>query len=300
MHPPEQSEVSLGSGPPQWPGYLPLLVLPLTATLLGRTLVPWAYTWLIAFAIYFSVKWLAWWSARSKPHTAGRSIAFLALWPGMDAEAFLDASRDPARPTLQEWTAASLKTGFGAALLWLAVPRISPEHLLFRGWAGMIGIVFLLHFGSFDLLARFWQAMGVRAEPIMQAPARSTSLSEFWGKRWNLGFRKLSHDFLFRPAQRRLGIGAATMLVFLVSGLIHELVISVPARAGYGLPTAYFSIQGIGVLTERSRLGRSLMSIPAAARLWTVIVAAAPAYWLFHPWFVQRVIVPFLAVIGAS
>lgn len=164
----------------------------------------------------------------------------------------------------------------------------------------MVGLIFLLHFGSFDLLARAWQAAGVCAEPIMRAPILSQSLGEFWGKRWNLGFRQLSHDFLFRPALPKLGVGGATMLVFFASGLIHELVISVPARAGYGLPTAYFLLQGLAALAERSYLGRLLgLQSGVSGRLWTVLVAAAPAYGLFHPWFVMRVIVPFMEAIRA-
>ena len=164
----------------------------------------------------------------------------------------------------------------------------------------MLGLIFLLHFGSFDLLARAWQAGGICAEPIMRSPILSQSLGEFWGKRWNLGFRQLSHDFLFRPALPKVGIAGATMLVFLASGLIHDLVISVPARAGYGLPTAYFLLQGLAALAERSAPAQAL-GLQSGIRgwLWTVLVTAAPAYCLFHPWFVMRVILPFLGAINA-
>ena len=68
-----------------------------------------------------------------------------------------------------------------------------------------------------------------------------------WGKRWNLGFRQLAHELIFRPLYRTLGPETAGFLVFTASGLIHDLVISLPARGGYGLPTLYFLIQGAGV-----------------------------------------------------
>ena len=34
-------------------------------------------------------------------------------------------------------------------------------------------------------------------------------------------------------------------------------------------------------------------------RLFTLAIVAAPAFWLFHPPFVRRVILPFMQAIGA-
>jgi hypothetical protein len=76
--------------------------------------------------------------------------------------------------------------------------------------------------------------------------------------------------------------------------LSHDLVISVPARAGYGWPTAYFLIQGFGVIAERSSAGEKLgLGRGLRGWLWMAFVTAAPVFILFHPWFVLRVIVPF-------
>lgn len=168
------------------------------------------------------------------------------------------------------------------------------------GWIGLLGLIFLLHFGSFQLVALGWRSLGVDAEPIMHAPGLSRCLSEFWGKRWNLGFRQLSYDFVFQPLHRRVGVTPATLAVFVLSGLIHELAISVPARGGYGLPTVYFSLQGAGVLLERSTFGR-IAGLQHGWRGWTFMLAmtAGPAFWLFHPPFVMRVVVPFLKAIRA-
>jgi len=98
-----------------------------------------------------------------------------------------------------------------------------------------------------------------------------------------------------------LGPPAATLAAFFVSGLIHDLVISLPAGGGYGLPTGYFVLQGIGVLVERSALGKRA-GIGSGVRGWvfTLLLTAGPAFWLFHPVFVRQVMLPFFAWIGSA
>ena len=280
-------------------GWLPLLVLPTTAIACRDLLLPWAFMWVLSFALYLSLKWLSWWQARSLiAHPAWRSVAYLLAWPGMDADAFLDANLSVPAPAASSWLWATMKTTLGVLLLCVVAPSIPQPDSLIRGWTGMVGLILTLHFGLFQMVALLWQHLGVRAEPIMRAPLRSTSLAEFWGKRWNLGFRQLAHELIFRPTYRKLGAGLAGFLVFVASGLVHDLVISLPARGGYGLPTLYFVIQGAGVMIERSGFGKSL-GLAQGMRGWTfmIVILVAPVFWLFHPWFVVRVILPFMRAI---
>jgi membrane bound O-acyltransferase family protein len=257
--------------------------------------------WILSFAIYFSLKWLTWWRARSRiAHPSWRSAAYLLAWPGMDADAFLDAKERVAPPVPSAWLAPTFETILGATLLWV-VARSTPQgQPLLRGWVGMVGLILLLHFGTFHLVALVWQSAGVEAEPIMSAPLRSTSLGEFWGKRWNLGFRQLAHELIFRRLYRSLGAEAAGFLVFVASGVIHDLVISVPARGGYGFPTLYFLLQGAGVTFERSRIGRRF-GLGRGLRGWCFMVMflTVPVFGLFHPPFVLRVILPFMRAVHA-
>jgi hypothetical protein len=282
-----------------WIGWLPIAVLPLTAVACRNLLLPWVFMWVLSFATYLSLKWVTWWRARLRvAHPAWRSAAYLLAWPGMDAGAFLDASQRVPPPLPGTWLWATLQTILGATLLWVVARSIPHANPLLRGWVGMLGLILLLHFGSFQIVALLWQSFGVKANAIMSAPLRSASLGEFWGKRWNLGFRQLSHELIFRPLHRRLGADAAGFLVFVVSGLIHDLVISVPARGGYGLPTIYFLLQGTGVTMEHSRFGRRL-GLGQGVGGWGFMMTflAAPVFWLFHPWFVMRVILPFMQAI---
>ena len=284
----------------RWPGWLPLFIPPAAAFLLRDRAPAWAFMWALSFSVFAGLKWMSWWMARERvPHTAARSAAYLLAWPGMDAEAFL-AARHPAKPRSQDWLWAAAKTALGILLLWVIARRIPAGQVLLRGWIGLFGLIFLLHFGSFHLISLFWRAMGIDAEPIMAKPIVSKTLAEFWGKRWNLGFRQLAHEYVFKPLQKHVGVTVAGLLVFIVSGLIHDLVISVPARGGYGLPTAYFIFQGLGVTFERSTLARRLgLRGATPSRIFTILITAAPAFWLFHPLFVLRVIIPFMHAIHA-
>jgi D-alanyl-lipoteichoic acid acyltransferase DltB (MBOAT superfamily) len=165
----------------------------------------------------------------------------------------------------------------------------------------MTGLIFLLHFGTFHLLSCAWRAAGVDAKPLMNWPLLSASVGEFWGRRWNTAFRDLTHRFLFRPLLGWFGPRAGVAAGFLFSGVVHDLVISVPAGGGYGWPTLYFALQGLGLLAERSRFGKSLgLGGGWKGRAFTAGVVAGPACGLFHPPFVLGVVLPFLAAVGAG
>lgn len=289
---------------PAWPGWAPLLLLPPASAMATAGRPAWLHMWALAFAIFAGCKWLTWWdtaaSGGSRP-SLRRTLGYLFLWPGMDAKTFLFPQVLARRPERVNWLPAIGQTLCGVTLLWGILPCLDSLQPLVTGWVGMTGIIFLLHFGAFHLLALLWQSAGVAAEPIMRRPIAARSLGEFWGVRWNRGFNDLAHQHVFRPAAPHLGNSGATLLTFLVSGLLHELVISIPARGGFGLPVSYFAVQGVGLLAERSRLGRRAgLRRGLRGRVFALGVVAAPAFFLFHPPFVERVILPFLEAIGAG
>jgi Membrane bound O-acyl transferase family len=250
--------------------------------------------WLICCGLFALCKIVA---LRHAPRGGGwRRAAFLFGWPGMDPRAFIEGT--PKRPAAGEWLAASSKLAFGL-LMYFSVARTVTDPLL-AGWLGMIGIIFILHFGAFHLLSAAWRTAGVDAKPIMRWPIAAQSIGEFWGARWNLAFNELAERFVFRPNIRMLGTAKAGLAAFFASGLIHELAISLPAGGGWGLPTVYFVIQGCGTILERSSSGRRWgLRRGWRGRLFTIAVVAAPAYLLFHPPFVLRVIIPMMKATGA-
>lgn len=276
--------------------WTPLVVLPLVAGVLGLHVTAWAFMWAMAYAIFFGCKWATLIGAGEamRHASSARVVAYLFAWPGMDAAAFLAPRTRHAYPTRAQWFAAIAKLASGGLLLF-AVARWFSHLPLIAGWIGMIGTILLLHFGLFHLLALALRRMGIDAPPLMNTPLRSRSVAEFWGSRWNLGFHRLANALVFRPTVETLGVAGALMLTFTASGLVHELVITVPARGGYGLPTLYFVVQGLAVLLERHIPRRRKL----ARRAFALAVVGLPVLFLFPPPFVLNVFIPFMRAIGA-
>jgi alginate O-acetyltransferase complex protein AlgI len=264
----------------------------------------WAVMWSLALVIYALSKWLVFRVAEenlAEPADPGAMQAWFILWPGMDPAPFLETT-DPVRGKVSggQWIRAFALASAGLSLIYIGARHVPAHHDVARGWIGMAGLLLTLHFGVFELLALFWKSRGIRVRSIMSSPHRATSVAEFWGGRWNRAFRDLAWTILVRPLRGRVRAPTAVLLVFAVSGLVHELVISYPARAGYGGPAGYFLIQGISSIAQRTRIAK-LLGLHGGFRGWvfTMTCVLAPAFWLFHPAFMRDVFVPFMRAIGA-
>jgi alginate O-acetyltransferase complex protein AlgI len=158
----------------------------------------------------------------------------------------------------------------------------------------LVGFSLLLHFGMLGISAGAWRLQGVNTYLLFKSPAKSMSLTEFWSKRWNVAFSEMTSIAIFRPLRNRVGGAVALMVAFIFSGLLHEIALSVPVNAGYGLPTLYFIIQACVVLLERllSRSKVKFLQHRVYARVWTLFWVIAPAPLLFHTEFVKHIVWP--------
>jgi hypothetical protein len=279
---------------------IPLAILPAAGLAMLSALPEWKGMWLLAGSIYFGLKWLSFASSsRALDAPVGRALGYLLLWPGMGADAFLDQNAVVERPHFGEWLLAAANLVLGLALLLAVVPRAARENLFAAGWVGMIAFSFLLHFGIAHLLSLGWRLAGVDAQPIMRWPLKASSLTDFWGRRWNMAFRDVAYVHVFRPLVGRIGAAWAAMAVFVVSGLVHDFVISTPVHSGWGRPTLYFLLQGAGVLAERSSAGRRRgLGRGLTGRVFCGVMLVGPIFMLFHEPFVRHAILPTLTAIG--
>lgn len=214
----------------------------------------------------------------------GPFLAFAFLWFGMDPGAF---SRRPAR---LEWR-AHLVTG----LVCVVTGTLLALLVRSSGWTTLV-LVFVpmsigFHYGALGLLTAAWRRFGYPVRTLFRNPLRSTGLADFWATRWNLGYSQMMARVVMRPAEARLGSRGATLAVFGVSGLLHEIAITLPVGAGFGLPTLYFLLQGAAVQVE------PLLPAGRVKRAWAVLLVVAPLGLLFPPAFREEVILPCLRIL---
>jgi len=282
---------------------IPLALLPALAILAARPVLPrWGFLFAVAFSIFYGFKWLTYRRAVRMGARPGLKsvIGYLFFWVGMDAVAFFDRRVSASRPEVTEWLFAFFKSAIGAALFFLAARVIYPAHVLAAGYIGLTGFLTFSFFGTFHVNSLLWRMRGVNAVPIMNSPLRPSSLSDFWSSRWNLAFRDLARIFVFRPVLRRWGIVYAVAAAFLFSGILHDLLISLPAGAWYGLPTLFFLIQAAGVLIEKSGFGlRAGLNSGLRGWIFEAAFILVPLVLLFHPPSIESCMLPFMKALGA-
>jgi alginate O-acetyltransferase complex protein AlgI len=228
-----------------------------------------------------------------------RWLGFCVLWFGMRPGLFTKAGGPPQPGAGRLFVQGLLRLLLGLALIaiawgtwrltqsrWLATPPL------------LVGLSFALHFGAFNITAALWRRLGVDCRPLFRAPILATSLNEFWSKRWNLAFSEMTALAIYRPVSASVGRRAALIASFVVSGAVHELGISLPVRAGFGLPSLYFCLHGLLILVENAleRRGTPINRLRWVGRVWTLTAVVAPLLLVFHPPFLKGVVWPLIGI----
>lgn len=221
--------------------------------------------------------------------------AFAVAWFGMRPALFENFWSNP----LSQIGALVLKALSRIVLGWLLLylgyrlKQAGLSNFYLNDLPTLIGLSLILHFGILNLATAFWRSVGVNVTELFRAPYRAMSLKEFWGKRWNLAFSEMTALVAYRPIKRYFSPSLAVFLSFLLSGLLHEIAISFPVRAGYGLPLFYFVLHG-GLMYAEEKVAwvKRITLNPVHARIWVMTWLILPMPILFHPHFLVEVVQP--------
>lgn len=208
--------------------------------------------------------------------TIRRYCVFAFLWFGMDPASFRHRRaglewKDDVRLGLLLMLAGTLGSWLVWAMEWRQIlVMFVPMSLGF-------------HFGALRVLKGGLRAAGFPVRTLFPNVLEARGIGDFWSRRWNVGYSQMMQRLVGRPVELLAGADAGTMAVFFISGLLHELAITLPVRSGFGMPTAFFTLHGILTLLEKRR-GRPFGKIPA------LLAVALPLGLLFPAEFQSEVI----------
>jgi hypothetical protein len=206
----------------------------------------------------------------------GRYLVFSVCWFGMDPGTFLSRREGLSWKEDVAWGVGLMVLGtLGAWLVWAMEWR----QILVMFLPMSIGF----HFGALRVLKGVLRRAGFPVRTLFPNLLKAKGGADFWSRRWNVGYSQMMQRVVGRPIERVVGREAGVFGVFLVSGFLHEVAITVPVNAGYGLPTAFFAGHGLLLLLE-GKLGRPLGKVPA------LLAVALPLGFLFPPEFQTEVI----------
>lgn len=212
-----------------------------------------------------------------------RWLLYSLGWAGMDPKVFFSRSglSEQAKPLLRSGS-KNLLLGLSGLMLLSYATHSYPLSSSASGFWGvslllLISLSLVLHFGLLNINAGLLNLWGYPAYKLFRAPLKSKSLGEFWGKRWNIAFTEMTSITVYKPLNRATDPKTAPFIAFLLSGLLHEVALTLSVQKKYGGPIFYFMLHGVLVVAERAFFRNQ-----KPERLWCLFWLVVPLPLLFH------------------
>lgn len=218
--------------------------------------------------------------ARTERLSVAHYLVFATCWFGMDPASFRE------RRSSLSWRGDVV-----IGLILTAVGLLGCWVVWNQQWLWLLAMFVPLslafHFGILRLMKAALRACGYPVRTLFPNVLKARGIGDFWGRRWNVGYSQMMQRLVGRPVTKLAGESAGIMAVFIGSGVLHELAITLPVRSGYGMPTLYFTLHGLMTALER-KTGRRTGKLPA------LLLVALPVGLLFPEEFKDQVMIEVL------
>lgn len=224
------------------------------------------------------------WCGDKRVLPLGRLFIFTFCWFGMDPGSFARRQEN-----------LTWKNDAIVGVLNMILGTFAAYVVWKMGWRHVF-VIFVpmslgFHFGALRVLKGMLRLAGFPVRTLFPNPLKLNGFADFWARRWNVGYSQMMQRVIGRPLTEKLGAVRGNFAVFLTSGLFHEAAITLPVRAGYGLPTLFFVTQGILVWAEKKFAWRAWW-LPWLVGLSVILGLEI----LFPSVFQDEVLLPFLGV----
>jgi hypothetical protein len=128
------------------------------------------------------------------------------------------------------------------------------------------GVILAVADAHSDVVRLVSGLFGVRFADVHDHPYRSTTLADFWSRRWDRVAARWFRQHAFLPA-RKAGLTAALFSLFAVSAVMHAYLVAAVVSMPW-MVAAFFLVQPLLLMAERAMRVRRWRPLPA--RLWTI------------------------------
>jgi len=140
---------------------------------------------------------------------------------------------DPSLSPIHRYSRSTLITFF---VVFMFYASLSTAYMLIT----LFSLIFLYHSPS-------------QWPPLFDRPWLSTSLSQFWSRRWHQLFREIFVSFGGNPLAPFMGPVGSVLGAFFVSGIMHSFGVWGMGQGGeFVKVTGFFMMMAVGILFERS------------------------------------------------
>ena len=154
-----------------------------------------------------------------------------------------------------------------------------------------------LIYGVTDVVTAVWRLPGWRARPQLHNFFLARTPADFW-RRYSRVIGQFLYEDVFKWVGGRRAPVRATLIVFAISGLIHEYAFGIVTQRLQGYQMAFFMVQGVAVVaTQRVKpkgsrtvlwivgtiafnLVTSMLFFASLNQIWPYWSAGAPAFLL--------------------
>lgn len=172
---------------------------------------------------------------------------------------------------------------------WLGVFEWAADTQGLIRWSAGAVLCYALVESTQSILLVLYAAFGVHPVRINLRPIVSTTLVEFWGRRWNRVVAGWLRDYAFFPLARRGRVGLGVAAAFGVSTAMHFWVSWAPLDLAAGLTMGSFFVVHAAALTLERKLGVARWPL-GLRRTWTLVILLGSS-----PLFVE----PMLRILAA-
>lgn len=207
-------------------------------------------------------------------------LCFMFAWPGVRVDGFQKRTPVPMPGTGDRFLESWLTFLLGLGGLIFASWKGGGESL-FWNYVGLYSFLLIIHLGILEVMVDGLRLVGFSPQSPLDRPWLANSLRDFWSFRWNRPFIDMNRIFFLKTFKNILPAPLVVFMIFLISGILHELALSYPVNAGWGLPLLYFAFQGVGYFLENRYPFRRLLVLA-----WVIV----PSPLLFHAPFVMGLV----------